>query len=167
MRFPHLAPALGALTLALAACGGSIDPAQATDDGYAALGRGDAAVALDHFAQALSVMDSAEPGYARARMGEVEAKALLTPKASAGSFLDWAASSPGQVAAADHHKVGLLLARVGDIDSAIDVLSKGRERFPDDAKIDAALRSMESAAAERGDERVLARLAGLGYASVR
>jgi len=169
MRHPRLAPALGALALALTlgACGGTADPAAETSAGYAALGRGDAEGALDHFVDALEVLGPDDPGYARARMGAIEAKARLVPSAAAESLLDWAATRPEQVAAADHHKVGALLAGLDAFDPAIDVLSRGLERFPEDAKIDAALEAMHEAAASRGDERILARLGGLGYANAR
>ena len=167
MRLPHLAPVLGALALCAAACGAPTDPSAATDAGYAALGRGDAEAALDRFVEALAALGPDDAGYGRARMGEVEAKARLQPAAAAASFLAWAATDPARVAAEDHRRVGLLLAQLDAFDAAIDVLSAGRARFPDDAQLDGALRSMEGVAAERGDERVLARLAGLGYVSAR
>lgn len=163
MRLHRLAPALGALALALGACGGTTDPAAETSAGYAALGRGDAEGALDHFVDALEVLGPDDPGYARARMGAIEAKARLVPAAAAESLLDWAAERPEQVAAGDHHKVGALLAGLEAFDPAIDVLHAGCERFPEDEKLETAIESMKAAAAERGDDAVFARIAGLGY----
>ncbi|HVS19393.1 MAG TPA: hypothetical protein VMT18_12385 [Planctomycetota bacterium] len=163
MRLSHLALVLGALALCAAACGAPTDPSAATDAGYAALGRGDAEAALDHFVDALEALGPDDTGYPRARMGAIEAKARLVPEAAAESLLAWAASRPDQVAAADHHKVGALLVGLDAVDPAIDVLHAGCERFPSNEKLVTAMESMQQAAAERGDDAVLARIAGLGY----
>lgn len=167
MRPIAFAPVLGAIVLALSGCGAPNDPAASTDAGYAALGRGEADSALDHFVDALDALAPGDPGFARARMGAVEAKARLRPDTAADSFLAWSRAHPEQVSAADHHRVGALLASLSAFDPAIDVLSAGRARFPEDAKLDAALDALTEAAARHGDERILARLEGLGYVGTR
>ena len=171
MSLPLRTRALGllalSLPLALAACGGgSADPKAATDAGYAALGSGDAQAAVDHFAQALGTLKPGDPGYKRARMGEIEAKVALVPETAAQSFLDFARSQPDQVAADDFHKVGSQLSARGAYSPAVDVLHAGLERFAKDAKLDAAMKLTEDAVVESGDDAVLKKLAGLGYASV-
>lgn len=155
-----------AVALGLTACGGSIDPEQATNAGYEALGNGDAEGAIDHFAQALGQLDAADPGYKRARMGEVEAKIELSPEAAAKSFLDFAETRPERVAAEDYLKVGSQLSARNAYSPAVDVLHAGIERFGDDAKLSEAMELTQLAVAESGDASVLSKLAGLGYANV-
>jgi len=164
MQLPRLAPALGALALACAACSGPVDPVSETNAGYAALGRGDAERALDHFASALAALAPDDPGYPRARMGEIECKAHLAPGPAAKSFLEYARAAPQRVSAEDHRRVGALLAGLGAFDPAIDVLHSGHERFPADERIVAAMESIKAAALAGGDDAAYQRIKGLGYA---
>src|SRR6185436_9174732 len=55
------------------ACGGSSDPKDLTEAGYAALGAGDSKAALGEFDQALAAIgsDTAHPQYLRAKLGAI------------------------------------------------------------------------------------------------
>lgn len=163
---PHRSLGASALTLLLllASCGGgSADPAAATNAGYEALGKGDAGAAVDHFAQALAVLKPGEPGYKRARMGEVEAKIQLAPEAAAGSFIEFAKAQPDQVAAEDYRKVGMQLSDRKALKSAVDVLDAGIKRFAGDPKLKEAMDLTVAAAETSGDTSALDALRGLGY----
>jgi hypothetical protein len=155
------------LLLLLPACGGgSADPAAATNAGYEALGKGDAGAAVDHFADALAALKPGDPGYKRARMGEVEAKLQLAPEAAASSFLEFAKAQPDQVAAEDYRKVGTQLNARKALVQASHVLDAGLKRFADDAQLKAAMEQTKVAAAEAeasGDTSAMDALRGLGY----
>lgn len=163
---PKRSLALLALTLplVLTACGGgSADPAAATSAGYEALGKGDAEQAVDHFAKALGQLKPGDPGYKRARMGEVEAKIQLAPEAAAGSFLEYARSQPEQVVAEDYRKVGVQLSDRKALKAAVDVLDAGLKRFAGDAKLKESMDLTVAAAETSGDTSALDALRGLGY----
>src|SRR5688572_30364888 len=151
------------LVLALANCAGSGDPVENINAGYQALGSGDAEKALDHFAEALQVLDEKDPNYDRARMGEIEAKIRLKPDAAAQGFLAYAEKRPENVDAGDFQKIGMQLTERKALGEAVRVLGKGRELFPDDAKIDEALKKTKIAAESAGDAGALEALKGLGY----
>jgi TolA-binding protein len=156
---------LACLPLTLAACGGGGgDPTELTNQGYAALGSGDTETAVDRFAQALKVLQPGDPGYKRARMGECEAKARIAPDAAARSFLAFAQEQPGQVDAGDYHKFGMQLSERKALADAVAVLGAGLERFPDDPKIDEAMKKTQLAAEQSGDTGALDALRGFGYA---
>ena len=155
---------IAGLVIAFANCGGGGDPVADINEGYAALGSGDAAHALDHFSSALKQLEPTDAEYDRARMGEIEAKIRIKPDAAAQSFLDYALKQPDKVDAGDYHKVGVQLTEGNSLKDAVAVLGAGHKRFPEDAKIDEALKKMEAAATESGDPAVLKALEGLGYA---
>src|SRR6187402_1900358 len=144
MSLPLRTRALGllalSLPLALAACGGGpADPKAATDAGYAALGSGDAQAAVDHFAQALGTLKPGDPGYNRARMGEIEAKVGFAPDAAAASFLEYSKAQPEQLEAGDYRKVGVQLSDRKALKAAVDVLDAGLKRFAGDPKLKEAM----------------------------
>ena len=161
---PRRTVLLACLPLVLTACGGAGgDPAELTNQGYAALGSGDAEAAFDHFARALQGLQPADAGYERARMGHIEASIRLKPDMAAQSFLAWAGEQPDQVDAGDYHKVGMQLSERKALGDAVAVLGAGLERFPDDPKIDEALKKTRAAAEQTGDTGALDALRGLGY----
>ena len=162
IRAPLPLALLACLPLTLAACGGG-DPAEHTDQGYAALNSGDAETALDHFAAALGALGPTDPGYERARMGEIEAKIRLRPDAAAQSFLAYATEQPSQVDAGDYHKVGVQLSERSALSDAVVVLDAGLKRFPDDPKLAEAMEKTTAAAQKAGDSGALDKLRGLGY----
>jgi thioredoxin-like negative regulator of GroEL len=145
------------------ACAGPVDPEQATNQGYQTLGSGDAARALDLFAAALGRLESEDPGYKRARMGEVEAKAATQPEAAARSFLDYSAAQPGQVTAGDYHKVGSHLSARKAYIAAGEVLAAGLERFANDPRLEEAMDLTYAAAQTSGDTSAIDALRSLGY----
>ena len=155
---------LACLPLALAACGGGGgDPAELTTQGYDALYSGDAETAVDRFSEALQSLQPTDPGYERARMGHVEALVRVKPDTAAQSFLNYAEQQPEQVDAADYHKVGMQLSEGKALSDAVAVLGAGLKRFPDDPKIDEALKKTMAAAEQSGDTGALDALKGLGY----
>jgi TolA-binding protein len=151
------------VVLAFANCSSGGDPVADINEGYAALGSGDAAHALDHFSSALKELEPTDAEYDRARMGEIEAKVRLKPEAAAQSFLDYAEKQPDMVDAGDYHKVGMQLTERKSLNEAVAVLGAGHKRFPQDAKIDEALKATVAAAQSSGDEAALEALKGLGY----
>jgi hypothetical protein len=168
MSLPLRARAAGLLALSLplvlAACGGgSADPKAATDAGYAALGSGDAQTAVDHFAEALGALEPTDPGYKRARMGEIEAKIGLAPDAAASSFLEYSKSQPEQLEPGDYRKVGVQLSDRKALKAAVDVLDAGLSRFADDPKLKEAMDLTVAAAETSGDTSALDALRSLGY----
>lgn len=163
LRRACLPLALLACGLAGTACSGGGDPTECTNQGYAALGKGDAESAVDHFADALKSLKPGEPGYDRARMGEIEAKIHLKPDAAAKSFLDYAAQQPDEVDAADYQKVGVKLSENKALTDAVSVLDAGLKRFPDNPTLKAAIAKTLAAAQQVGDNGALDALRGLGY----
>lgn len=167
MSLPSRARSIGLLALSiplvLAGCGGSADPKAATDAGYAALGSGDAQAAVDHFAEALGALKPTDPGYKRARMGEIEAKVGLAPEAAAGSFLEYSKTQPEQLEAGDYRKVGVQLSDRKALKAAVDVLDAGLKRFAGDPKLKEAMDLTVAAAETSGDTSALDALRGLGY----
>jgi len=151
------------LSLALAACGGGGDPIEETNQGYAALGSGDAEGALDHFAQALGTLKPTDPDYDRARMGVIEAKIRLKLADAAQSFLAYAQEQPDKVDAGDYHKVGMQLSESKALTDAVAVLDAGLKRFATDAKLKEAMDKTVAAAQQSGDTSALDALKGLGY----
>jgi hypothetical protein len=154
---------LAGLVIAFANCGGGGDPVADINEGYAELGSGNAAHALDHFSSALKELEPTDAEYDRARMGEIEAKTRLKPEAAAQSFLDYATQQPDKVDAGDYQKVGMQLSEQKALKEAVAVLGAGINRFPGDAKIDEALKQTQAAATETGDPAALKALEGLGY----
>src|SRR6185503_13446163 len=90
------------------ACGGSSDPKDLTEAGYAALGAGDSKAALGEFDQALAAIgsDTAHPQYLRAKLGAIEAKIRLDPEAAKREFLELSAGMPSQITARDFSTLG-------------------------------------------------------------
>src|SRR5262245_16990519 len=97
LAVPSALALVAGLVFACANCGGSADPVADINEGYAALGSGDAAHALDHFSSALKVLRPSDADYDRARMGEIEAKIRIKPDSAAQSFLDYAMKQPDMV----------------------------------------------------------------------
>ena len=123
----------------------------------------DAQTALGYFAEALGALQPSDPGYERARMGEIDAKIRLTPSAATQSFLAYAQEQPDQVDAGDYHKVGVQLSERSAFTDAVVVLDAGLKRFPDDPKLTEAMDRTSAAAQEAGDSSALDKLKGLGY----
>ena len=163
-RLRPLGALLCTLPLLLTACGGgSADPKQATDAGYAALNSGDSGAAVDHFAAALEVLAPGDAGYKRARMGEIEAKVKVAPDAATASFIDYAGKHPDQVSADDYQKVGIKLSENKALGDAVKVLDAGLKRFADNPKLKQAMDLTVAKAETSNDSSALDLLKGLGY----
>lgn len=155
--------ALIALPLALAACSSSGDPIEEINEGYKALGQGDAAHAHDHFLAALDALKPSDQDYDRAQMGLIEAKIHIQPEAAAKTFLNYAEKEPANVDASDFHKVGMKLTDEKALKDAVVVLDKGLERFKGDAKLKEAMEKTKLAAEASGDSSAIDALKSLGY----
>ncbi len=156
---------LGALSLALplllASCGGgaSGDPGQLTNDGYAALGSGDHAGAVESFEAALADLEPGTPEFMRAKMGEVEALIHLDAGRAQDQFLAVGSSA----SEADYATIGQKMTKAGAFESAIAVLDSGMKRFSESTKLKGLIDQVKVEAEKSGDAGALDSLKGLGY----
>jgi hypothetical protein len=147
------------LTLPLSSCGGGGDPASLTDDGYAALGSSDYEGALGSFQSALAGLDPAEPGFMRAKMGEIDALTHLDPDGARDAIL----GIGDRAGEAEYSKVASDLTAEGHYIQAIDVLDGGVKRHGESPKLKALLEKVRAEAEKSGSSDALDKLKGLGY----
>jgi hypothetical protein len=152
--------------LLLAACGGGATPAEHTDAGYTALSAGDGAAALSSFRAALEAIgtDTGHAQYFRAKMGEMEALAEVTPTAARDEFLALAAELPEQVTDKDFSLIGGRLGGSGALEEAVVVLTAGVERYPESPHLKQLIDVLGDQATKTGASGALKSLQGLGYA---
>lgn len=149
--------------LLLAACGGS-NAKNSTSEGFAALGKGDAKVALEKFDAALDGIDSTNPEFLRASIGRCEALAKLDGAKASKSFLDLAAKVPAEIGEDDYSLICSKLLQGGFTLEAIDVMDAGKKRFKDSKKMQDTLTAVQAAAKKQSTPDALNKLKGLGYA---
>jgi hypothetical protein len=155
------------LLLALSACGGG-DPAELAEQGYRALGSGDAPTALAKFEAALKGMDPADERYLETRLGALRARAYgddrtkeEKPRASA-AVVDFLALG-GRLRAEDYRVFVTDLASAGAFMPAVDVLKAGQTAYPEDPKWESLIQRVGDAAKVAGAGAALSSLKGLGY----
>lgn len=162
MSSHRLLTLLVALSLSLAACGGS-DPAQLTQDAYADLGRSDYSGALAKFQSALKELQPADPEYVEAKLGEIEAWCYVDGPKAKDEFLTYAKAAPDNVTPRDFKKVASNLTSAHKFEPAIAVLAAGLERYPKDESVRKLGETIKVEATKVGDEAALGALKGLGY----
>ena len=158
-----LVPALALSALCFASCSGGSTPAKLTDEGYAALGKSDWSGAAADFDKALAGLKSTDPGFLRAKMGQVEALVHLDAPKAKQEFLAVATGVSSQVGAKEDVAVASKLAGERKFSEAIDVLAVGKTAYPEDVKIKNVGNAMLKEATKAGDSESAKRLKGLGY----
>lgn len=156
-------PLLAFPILMLVACGGS-DSQALTSEGYAALGKGDARLALTRFDSALADMTTDSPDYLRASIGRCRALARTDGPAATQSFLQLAQRVPAQISEDDYSLICSEQLRGEFRMDAMDVMKAGEARFPDSAKMKATVAAVIAATERAALPEELQKLATLGYA---
>ena len=148
------------LTL-LAACGGSSDPTQMTNDASTALNNGQYAEALAGFEAALGQMDASHASYMRAKMGSFDAQIHIDAGKAQTDFLAFAQANKGKINEKDYRQVGSKMTSAGKYLEAIAVLDAGIKEF---GKTDALMKTIDAVKKESAnDAAAQSALAGLGY----
>ena len=154
------------LTLALAsaplltACGGgAADPGQLSNEGYAALGSGDHAGAVENFEAALAGLEVGTPEYMRAKAGEIEALIHLDANRATEQLMALGDNANEALVAT----IGSKMTAAKEFAAAVAVLDAGMKRFPESTKIKAMLDKVQAEAEKAGDSGALDALKGLGY----
>ncbi len=152
--------ALG-LTLSLTACGGGGGPTALTDDGYAALGKGDSSTALSKFEDALETLPETDANYMRAKMGQIQALISSDAEKAKSEFLALAQSK--ELGAREYRTVGAKMTGEKAFEEAVAVLDAGFKKFPDDATLEQMIQTVAEEAKKAGATDALNSLSGLGY----
>jgi hypothetical protein len=150
------------LLFLLAACGSS-DPKSLTDDGYAALGKGDAQSAAEDFEKALKQMDASQPDYIRVAVGRCTALARLDGKKAKDEFLELAKKQPSRITIQDFHMVVSEFVKRRSFDDAVTVMHAGVQMFPESPQMQAIRDSVIQESETAADPEALKSLRGLGY----
>lgn len=149
--------------LFLAACGSS-DPKTLTSEGHAALGKGDAATALEKFDAALAKMNPKDAEYARADLGRCQALAKSDGAAARKAFFEYVARNGTKVREDDYGLVCSDLLQGGFTLDAIDIMDAGQKRFPESPRMIATKEAVVAAAKREKTPDALKKLESLGYA---
>jgi tetratricopeptide (TPR) repeat protein len=154
-----------ALALPLLGACGSSDPRTLTDEGSKALSAGRYEEAAKNYEQALAALESEKGGadWKRAKLGWVQAKARTDAGVAKRSFLEFASASPGKVTDADFNLIASKFGDAGKFDEAIEILTVGKETFPESPHLDALGKDLASRAKASGASDALDKLKGLGY----
>jgi len=155
--------ALLLVPLGLAACSGSSDPTELTDQGYAALGKGDYPAAMEAFKDALAKLQPSDPGFVRAKMGEIEAWIRADANKAHDEFLELARSHPEEVGSREYGTVANKMVAAQQFMTAIDVLDAGIKAHAEDPKLKATMDEVKAAAQKAGDPEAIKKLQSLGY----
>ena len=165
----RIAPALLALPILFASCGGSADPTELTKSGETALGSKDSASAAESFDAALEAIgaDTSHPMYKRAKLGLAEAYAKSNPTKSKQILEDLLKALPGELTAKDFINIMNRMAESSDEDAitiTLETLTQALEAFPEEkAKLDVVGQFLATKAASSGNLDAASALDGLGY----
>lgn len=151
-----------AVTFLAAGCSGS-DPKALTNEGYAALGKGDMASALSKFDKALEGLDTKHDQYLRATLGRCEALAKTDPARAKTTFFQVTMAQPEKVREDDYSLVCNALLQAGATLDAIDVMKAGHDRFPESPKMIAMVEAVKSAAKREKTSEAVEKLKSMGY----
>jgi hypothetical protein len=162
-RWMTLAALAATLALPIACDGGSADPSKLTESGYAALGKSDWKSARSEFQKALAAMQTTDPRYLRAKMGEVEALVHLDAAKARDEFLATARGMSSRVGPKEYIAVASKLTSERKFMDAIGVLEAGLEAHSEDLKLKAVGDRIKEEATKAGDDKALEALRGLGY----
>ena len=146
------------LTLGLAACSGSQDPALA---GLEALNSGNHAEALSHFDTALAEKTSADPDFYELSIDRLRAMAYQQPEAVPAGVT--ALAGQATVTARDYRTITTDLVSGKQFVSAVNVMDLGMKAYPDDEKMGLVKDKVIAASKAAGDAGALEALAGMGY----
>ena len=161
----HLTAALASLILVasgcflVGSCSGSADPAELTDDGYDALGSGDATRAVGRFEEALDHLEEGTPEYMRAKHGEIEALVQLDAERAKTSMLALRSSADEKM----YEVIGSKLSSAGHFQETAEVFDAGLKLYPENPKLKVMMDEVIAKAKQQGDEGALDKLKGLGY----
>jgi hypothetical protein len=146
-------------------CGGSADPKDLTNEGDKALGSDDFAGALDAYESALEAIgsDTTHPQYFAASLGSIEARTKSDPDQAIADLKALAAAAPDRVTDGDYSRIGGLLGNNGHLLKAIDVVTLGKERFPEAVSLSKQVDLLGKKAEASDDPEAVKALKSLGY----
>jgi hypothetical protein len=167
MRQHLLAPSALALSLVLVplvGCGGGGDPAQLTQEGYAALASSDYAKAADKLGGALEGMQPGDPKHLQAKVGLCRALAHVDAARCTSEFQELVRAHSDQVQMGDVEVVVKELSDAKEFQEATRILETAKTTFPESPKIAALVDEVGDRASQAGDTGAMDALKGLGYA---
>jgi hypothetical protein len=156
-----------AALLGLGSCSSS-DPKSLTDDGYAALGKGENKSAAESFERALAQIgtNANDPSFLRASLGRCVALAKIDPVRARTEFIALAKAQPGKVREDDFTLVGSALLVAGSpkaLLEAIDLLKTGEEFYPGSAKVKDFKERVIADSKRSQDPEAVRKLKSFGY----
>ncbi len=165
MRNDHrLAKLLAATLITLSAAGcGSQNPQELVDAGYQALGSNDAAGAKDKFESALSKLDAKDAGFARAKLGLIEALVSVDDARAKQDLLAFGKQHPELVKPSDYLRVANLMVNKGKIVTAAETIEDIKDLVKGDPKAEEVRESIRQRASKVEDPAQVAKLKSLGY----
>jgi hypothetical protein len=160
----HAISRLGlALSLSLlTACGGG-DPATQVDQGYEALGKGDAEGALAKFERALGKLQPADGAWLRAKMGVIDALVAIDADRARDALIALAKEQPQHVTAQDYLRVASAMVTKNKLAAAGETLKAGEKSIAGNPKAVEVEKTIKERAAKATDPGEIARLKSLGY----
>lgn len=157
-----ITPALLALGLALTACGGGGDARSLVSEANTALNSGDHQAALASFDKAIATVTPEEASLKRdAELGRCEALAYVDADKSKSEFLALADRESLNYSA--YNTIAVALTSEQKFDQAIAVLTKGKEKMPNEPKFEKLVQKVGDAAKNAGASDAMKALEGLGY----
>lgn len=163
MRTSWLLPLALVLPLATTSCGGSADAAGMISAAETDLNSGKYDDAVSGFEDALAALTTEDPEYVQAKMGHIKALIYGEPDRAQDEFLKLAEDLPEHVDIQKYKIVGTKMTEAKRFPQAIAVLHAGNEAFGNPESLIAAMKNVEIAAADAGDDGALSQLKGLGY----
>jgi len=163
------------LLLGAASCGSSdASPSEAIDDGYTALSAGSPGDALASFESALAALTEADPSFLEAKIGEIRARCYSDAVQAKTDLLGLSKAAGVEakhynqvvtdfVAAATKQASADKDAATATINQAVELLTQGKENFPEYTKWDGLIKKVGDKATALGSADALATLKGLGY----
>jgi hypothetical protein len=150
------------ILLPLCSCSGD-DPKALTDMGVKALAGGQAREAQGRFEEALQALKPADPDFARASLGRVQALARQKPDLARDAFLAFAKDHKPLVQEGDYGMVVSELLKNGGLLEAIDVMDAGVKAYPQSPQMLAVQKQVTEAAKHDKSPASHNKLKGLGY----
>jgi len=161
------------LLLLIASCGGST-PADSVNAGFTSLNEGSHSEALGSFNAALAGMETSDPKFTEAKVGQIRAQSYIDPakakadllgldKASGVTAKDYNQIVTDFVASATAGASKDEKAAQNTIGYAVEILTSGKQSFPEYTKWDGLIKRAGDTAKSLGAAGALDSLKGLGY----
>ena len=153
--------ALSALVLS-ASCGGGSDPAALIGEGTAAMASSDYETAASKFESAIAGLDAGSTDHLKASLGRCRALAHTDAAKAKTEFLQLVEG--GKVIYTHYNQMTVAFAGAGAWNEAIEVLTVGKEKLPEEKKMEQLVAKVGDQAKNSGaSSEAMKALEGLGY----